>query len=384
MILKLKYPIAIFFLSVMIIGCQHELNFPPDQMPGAAVFSYYGSPDTCTYSNISGSYKTGAPLGATNHVTIGVNVTTVGSYNVSTSLINGIKFSGSGNFAATGLQTILLTGSGTPTSAGVFLFPATTSGCSFAVTIVDGRNSGTAQFTYYGAPAECTNVTVGGNYTIGKALTYLNRVRIDVDVFTPGSYNIQTETINGVSFSGSGILPTQGYGVVDLFGTGTPINEGLFKFAPSNNGCSFGLRVFPQNTSKAFFTFTSNGTDFAFNNISMSYYTDSIAISAFELLLPDSRRFDMILKKSPAISNGSYDQHSLLNTDMYCKALYADNTLSTEWSIGQVDQAEKFSVKITTYTLELIEGNFAGTLYDQNGNGTSSIAITNGSFVLYF
>lgn len=384
MILKLKYPFAIFLLSLMVIGCQHELNFPPDQIPGAAVFSYYGSPDTCTYSNITGSYKTGTQLSAINQVTVGVNVTTVGSYNVSTSLINGIKFSGSGNFSDTGLQTILLTGSGNPLNPGTFSYLINSNGCSFPVNISDGNTTGTAEFTYDGAPASCTNVRIGGNYKVGNSLNELHKVSIDVSVLKTGNYNITTALINGISFSGSGNLPTLGYSVVELVGTGTPITDGVFKFTPSNNGCSFGLRVFPQSTSKAFFTFTSNGTDFTFNNISVSYYTDSIAISAFELLLPDSRRFNMILKKSPAISNGTYDQHSLVNTDMYCKASYADKLSSTEWNIGQVGQAEKFSVKITMHTPELIEGNFSGTLYDQNGNGTGSRIITNGSFVLYF
>jgi hypothetical protein len=384
MILKLKNSIVIFHLILIVTSCQHELNFPPGQMGGTGVFSYYGSPDTCTYSNIAGSYKTGTPLASINQVTIGVDVTSVGTYNISTPLINGFKFSGSGTFSATGLQTILLTGGGTPVSPGIFLYSTGLNGCSFPVSVVDGGISGTAVFTYNGAPTGCTNLTVGGNYTASKALNGFNRIRIDVSVFKAGNYNIQTETINGISFSGSGNLPTPGYGVVDLFGKGTPTNEGVFRYVPSNNGCTFGVRVFPKSTSAGHLSFTMDGTDITLDNFTISSHGDSIFISAFEGASPGDRGLDILLVKSPAIATGTYDQHSLTNTENFCRAVYTDKAASSEWHTGQVDQAGKFSVNVSKYTTIEIEGTFSGSLYGENGNGSDAKVITNGHFSLPF
>jgi hypothetical protein len=46
-----------------------------------------------------------------------VNVGFAGTYNLSAAA-NGVTFSGSGTFAATGVQNVVLTASGTPTSLG--------------------------------------------------------------------------------------------------------------------------------------------------------------------------------------------------------------------------------------------------------------------------
>ena len=245
MMLKLKPSLCIIAASILFFGCQHELGFDPSKMSSTAVFSFYGSPDTCAYSIVTGSYKTGTSLGNANKVTIGVDVRTVGIFNVSTSAVNGIKFTGFGTFSATGLQTISLMGSGTPASPGIFSYAVGSNGCSFPVTIVDGTIIGSAIFTYDGTPNSCTDAGIGGNYKVGNSLNETHKVRIGVNILRVGNYNITTALINGISFSGTGNLPNLGYGVVDLVGSGTPIAEGTFHFTPSNNGCLFPVRVSP-------------------------------------------------------------------------------------------------------------------------------------------
>jgi uncharacterized protein (TIGR02145 family) len=59
-----------------------------------------------------------APTTAT--VTLVANVTSVGSYTISTNTLNGVTFSKSGTFSSTGAQTVTLTPSGTPIAAGNF------------------------------------------------------------------------------------------------------------------------------------------------------------------------------------------------------------------------------------------------------------------------
>jgi hypothetical protein len=78
------------------------------------------------------------PLTNSNKVILQVNVTTIGSYSITTTAVSGITFTGSGNFTATGAQTVVLTGSGTPSAAGAVTIPVTagSSNCSFTVTVV--------------------------------------------------------------------------------------------------------------------------------------------------------------------------------------------------------------------------------------------------------
>ncbi len=69
---------------------------------------------SCSGLVVNGNYQKGTSLNASNTITIGVNVTKPGYYSISSSKINGISFSGSGNFNSTGFQQVTLAGSGTP------------------------------------------------------------------------------------------------------------------------------------------------------------------------------------------------------------------------------------------------------------------------------
>ena len=66
----------------------------------------------------------GTALGASNTVVLNVNITTAGSYNITTTAVNGMTFTWSGTLAL-GNQTITLTGSGTPTTAGANVIAVT-------------------------------------------------------------------------------------------------------------------------------------------------------------------------------------------------------------------------------------------------------------------
>jgi len=70
---------------------------------------------TCLSGVANGQYVKGRALVGSNTITISVNVTKVGSYNVTTPVTYGISFSDSGTFTTTGWKTITLTGHGKPT-----------------------------------------------------------------------------------------------------------------------------------------------------------------------------------------------------------------------------------------------------------------------------
>ena len=102
-----------------------------------AVYTLEGAPGACTTATPAGTYASGIALTTTNTVTISVNVTTVGTYSISTPTVNGFAFSGSGSFVNTGLQTVTLTGAGTPAADGVSIFTPP-NGCSFSITVGTG------------------------------------------------------------------------------------------------------------------------------------------------------------------------------------------------------------------------------------------------------
>jgi len=99
---------------------------------GSAVFTI-----ACTGATPAGTYVVGTALGAGNTITLNVNVTTAGSWSVTTApAVNGLIFSGTGTFATTGTNTITLNGSGTPAAAGTFTYTVTggTATCTFQCT----------------------------------------------------------------------------------------------------------------------------------------------------------------------------------------------------------------------------------------------------------
>jgi hypothetical protein len=102
---------------------------------GTAVFTYAGAPGACTTATLAGTYTQGDTLTTSNTITLNVNVTTVGSYTITTAAVNGISFSGSGSFTTAGAQTVTLTGTGTPIAAGDYSFTPS-NGCAFTITVL--------------------------------------------------------------------------------------------------------------------------------------------------------------------------------------------------------------------------------------------------------
>ncbi len=214
----------------------NSTQFPP------AIFSL-GGPGTCANINIAGNYVVNYPLQPTDFVTLTVNVTSPGSYNISTgNAINGISFSGSGFFTSTGQLTVSLLATGMPVAATTSTFTMLANGaagCTFSVT---STNTGSADYTILGAPGNCTGATIAGTYQTGVPLIGPNTVAIQLNVTSVGAYSIMTNVINGFKFSGSGVFSTTGVRTVLLTASGTPLAPAANTFianGASSQGCAF-------------------------------------------------------------------------------------------------------------------------------------------------
>lgn len=206
---------------------------------GPAVFTLAGTP-SCTTPVIAGTYAMGNVLTASNKVTLNVNVTTAGTYNVSTApAVGGMIFSGSGSLAI-GAQTIVLTGTGTPSVAGNNTIPVTagSSTCSFIINVVSP-----AVFTLTGSPS-CTAPVIAGTYAVGTPLTASNTVTLNVNVTTAGAYTVSIPTVGNITFTGSGTLAL-GAQTILLTATGMPTIAGnnTFPITVGASGCSFVINV---------------------------------------------------------------------------------------------------------------------------------------------
>lgn len=255
---------SFLFLACAIIytSCEKEYSYEggPIMAGGTAVYTLEGASGNCTGPLINGTYEAGIALQPSNTIQLRVNVTTIGTYTLSTNLIDGVQFSTSGNFTVTGLQTITLTGSGTPLAAGIFPYtPSVGLGCTFFITVTTASPE-IARFTLEGAPGTCSNFKVTGTYTSGVALTIANTVEVMVNVTSIGSYSINTDTIEGISFSQSGKFTMTGIQKVILKGSGTPSNTNNLTFTPNagTSTCMFSLTVLTPGPP-ATYVLESNG-----------------------------------------------------------------------------------------------------------------------------
>ena len=230
---KFYSSLLFFFALSFLLSCNKEFSLEGKAAGGSAIFTFEGSPGVCTDAVVTGYYQAGSLLDANDIVTIAVNVSTIGSYSITTPTVNGIQFSGSGSFASPGLQTIRLIGSGVPISAGTYSFSPGLNGCEFLATI-----SGTAAYTLNETPGNCGSFSISGSYIAGEILSASNFATVTVTITAIGTYRIYTGEINGISFSASGIFTATGLQTVQLNGLGTPLLPGTFSYTPGVSSCS--------------------------------------------------------------------------------------------------------------------------------------------------
>jgi nitrogen fixation protein FixH len=120
-----------------------------------------------------------------------------------------------------GFLTYTITG--TPSGAGTAFFNINVNGhqCSAFEFPVNSPGGGAAQFTI----ASCgTSVGYLAKGLPANTIDIVSKQQVQVNVTTPGTYNLSTPTVNGVSFSASGTFATTGAQTVELTASGVPTN----------------------------------------------------------------------------------------------------------------------------------------------------------------
>ncbi|HEY0041093.1 MAG TPA: hypothetical protein VGB71_10545 [Flavisolibacter sp.] len=212
---------------------------PAGSTGGPATFILQGSPNACATSNLAGNYYKDSTLDARHSIKLDVNVTSVGTYTISTALVNGYSFSASSTFGAVGPAQVTLQATGKPAAAGTnnFTVTAGTQTCTFPVTV-----------TVFTPPAGgACNPNVQGTFTAGTATTTTNKVTLTHTYAAAGTYNVTVPALNGVSFGTQAVVATiPGPNTITLTATGTPTTAGTSTFTVNfgdGQSCTFPVTV---------------------------------------------------------------------------------------------------------------------------------------------
>ncbi len=243
----IAYFIACICFFSLFTSCQKELYFDyTEPSKGSLKANAYND---CLGDSVHGIYSKGLSLdGNYNYIDVLVNVTEVGAYLIKSDTVHGYSFFSDGVFYNTGIQSVRLKAFGIPSMAGVvdyFNIYYNDSHCMLGVQVRDSVATTNAIFTLNGDPNTCSGVTINPNaiFMQGQALNTINTVNLSVNVTTIGAYIIHTDTLNGVSFSGSGVLNTLGANTITLVGTGIPLNFGNYYFPVTAGSSQCGLSV---------------------------------------------------------------------------------------------------------------------------------------------
>ena len=88
-----------------------------------------------------------------------------------------------------------------------------------------------AIFNFLPSDAACGFTAINGTFSEGRQLTDHERIQIELMVVKPGEWSLSSDTINGLSFTGSGKFEDTGRTLITLNAMGTPLQPGNFFYA---------------------------------------------------------------------------------------------------------------------------------------------------------
>jgi hypothetical protein len=157
-----------------------------------------------------------------------VNVSKPGTYIINAATTNGYAFFTQGTFTNTGQQLVRVPGDGVPKYTRKdtlrFFFNGVYSDLCDTLT-VQVKEPVASYFI------NCSGIAIKGDYLKGTALTSANAASIMVTVagvlpVETSSWSVESNTVNGISFAGSGTITGSGTKAITIQGSGTPTQYG--------------------------------------------------------------------------------------------------------------------------------------------------------------
>lgn len=391
------------YLSVVLAGlllfaaCQKEYGIETETADGTAKGSLKDLTGNCNDIIVAGQYVKDSTLSDSSYITIKVNFSSPGAYNIHTDTANGFSFRGMGYINSTGLQSIILKAAGKPLVSQLtgFNINLDSSHCMFTVSVTDTaiiRKD--AVFTLAFTGSTCANADVKGSYMSGTKLDAANLVSLDVDITSAGSYTITAGPVNGMTFSSKGTFNSTGRQAVTLKGSGTPISAEIDSI-PVNAGstaCKFEVPVeagtgetgggtiadkdnaWSFNHGKAF---TEGSIDLAIVSANPLGSGSLLTLTGRNLQSADSALSIFLLLPGSTITPGTY------KTNQGTTTLFSLNTTTTGdpiYTSNNTTPDAVITVTIVSYdaSSKIITGTFSGNV--KNEASGSLVAVTNGKF----
>lgn len=186
---------------------------------------------SCNSANIIGEYKVGELLTASHFFQVTLNVVEAGNYSI---LVNntsaGFFFQKDGSFPNPGNYTIQIPAIGSPTTEGNKIFRLVINdvdmGCDINVNVLP------ASVSFDDLKFVSADVLKKGQSSAGKEFN------ITVDIINGGTFNFETNAVNGVAYSVSNVNLTSGDDIpVTLYANGNPpTNAGVFNYNITGSG----------------------------------------------------------------------------------------------------------------------------------------------------
>jgi hypothetical protein len=240
--MKVNSLITAFFALTLFLTACNKVDDPAGTSTGKLLSAITGD---CTPVNVNGIFMVDSVLTDNNYVDVKIDVSVGGSFTIKSDSLNGYSFKKTGT-VSTGVNTIRLYASGKPLATGTNTFTIIYGGtaCNFSITVFGaGGGFGTALYTLGGSPGNCSVSSITGTYMAGQPMTAANKVEMTVNVTTPGTYIINGTSVNGVTFSSSGVFTNPGVQNIFLAATGTPTAAGSFNYPITNSTTNCGFSV---------------------------------------------------------------------------------------------------------------------------------------------
>ncbi len=206
----------------------------------------------------------------------------------------------------------------------------------------------------------CDNVIINGEYKQGITVLPANTVEIKVVVATPGTFNIYTDPVNGISFSKQGMFTSAGVQTVILNASGTPALPGdqMFTLHYGNSQCSFKVNFLQGVSASNDYYPTSANTNWTYSDlitpIKNKVLAEKKTVNGLQFNIiasykpPTASTFDTILvRKTPGNYYGFGNHGSILNLDqpVYGEIIFLKDNVP----VGNTWNSDTFNGKLAGY-----------------------------------
>ena len=377
-----------FIISYGSSFCTVDVDVISANTSTVAVYTLGGAGSTCTGTSLTGTYMQGLPLTSSNTASVNVTVTSPGTYTLSTTTINGVSFSASGLLSVSNTG-VTLTGTGTPTTSGTFNYPVSGGGstCTFSVTF--DPLASPAAYSLGGSPNGCTGASLTGTYDAGIAINSANTAVVNVNVSAIGSYSLTTTSVNGISFSASGLFTTIGNQPVTLYATGTPVSSGSYNYPVTGGGSTCTISVPVTGAPVNYITCKMDGVFTTFNINASAGLSNasgpsilSIDGSTNSAAINPSISLQVQNDAGGSVTAATYNVNQIAS-GITIGCVYFD-AMSMQYLCASdganQSQTPGFTITVSSISSTRCIGTFEGTIKDNIGAGPGFITVTEGTF----